>query len=42
MASGANITGLNSISFTPTQVKYAFRAGNGVYGTAVRTFDKQP
>lgn len=42
MASGANITGLNSIAFTPTQVKYAFRAGNGVYGTAVRTFDKQP
>jgi Domain of unknown function (DUF5011) len=38
----AIITGLNSISFTPTQVKYAFRAGNGVYGTAVRTFDKQP
>jgi hypothetical protein len=42
MASGAVITGLNNISFTPTQVKYAFRAGNGVYGTAVRTFDKQP
>lgn len=41
MASGADITGLSSISFTPTQVKYAFRAGNGVYGTAVRTFDKQ-
>lgn len=38
----ADITGLNSVSFTPTQVKYAFRAGNGVYGTAVRTFDKQP
>lgn len=37
----AIITGLNSVSFTPTQVKYAFRAGNGVYGTAVRTFDKQ-
>lgn len=40
--SHADITGLNSVSFTPTQVKYAFRAGNGVYGTAVRTFDKQP
>lgn len=39
--SHAEITGLSSVSFTPTQVKYAFRAGNGVYGTAVRTFDKQ-
>ena len=38
----AEITGLNSISFTPTVVKYAFRAGNGVYGTAVRTFNKVP
>lgn len=42
MASGAHITGLNSIAFTPTQAKYAFRSGNGVYGTAVRTFNKQP
>jgi hypothetical protein len=39
--SHAEITGLNSVSFSPTQVKYAFIAGNGVYGTAVRTFDKQ-
>lgn len=38
----ADITGLDNISFTPTVVKYAFRAGNGVYGTAVRTFNKQP
>lgn len=38
----AEITGLNSISFTPTVVKYAFRAGNGVYGTALRTFNKVP
>jgi hypothetical protein len=41
MGSSANILGLNSISFTPTVVKYAFKAGNGVYGTAVRTFNKQ-
>jgi hypothetical protein len=41
MASGAEIVGLNTFSLTASVAKYAFISGNGVYGTALRTFNKQ-
>jgi hypothetical protein len=38
--SNATCSKLTGVSFTATQVKYALNC-DGVYGTAVRTFDKQ-